>query len=107
VHQLFTELLDQATHASETHFLELKVMRNDNLEHLSDQGLNNLLQDEQLIVNNVLPDLRSLSTDFFHPIVLQDEHGGENLVLHVHAHILGLSFDHIVLEFFHKLVHER
>jgi hypothetical protein len=53
----------------------------DVLENNLDQGIDDLSEDEELVVNNTLPDLASLLLHRIDLIVPQDEHRGENLVL--------------------------
>jgi hypothetical protein len=77
-----------------------------NREDNANERLNNLLQDNQLIVNDLFPDLVGLHLHSLDWIILQDEHGGENLVLGVHVNILWLGLYDIILQFFDQLEHE-
>lgn len=60
VYQFLTELLDESTHATKSHFLQLWIRSLDDIEDLLDEGANDLTQDEELIIDDTLPNLASL-----------------------------------------------
>ena len=74
----------------------------DDVEDKLDQGVNDLSEDEQLVVDNTLPDLTGLGLNGIDLVVPQDEHRGEDLVLGFHRDVLRLRFNDVVLEFLDK-----
>jgi hypothetical protein len=69
----------------------------DDVENKLNQGVNDLSEDEQLVVNDTLPDLTGLGFNCIDLVVSQDEHRGEDLVLGFHRDVLRLRFDDVVL----------
>lgn len=74
VHKLFTELLYEASHAGKTHLLQLQVRALDDLEDDLDEGVDHLSQDEELVVDDALPDLAGLGLHCVDLIGPEDEH---------------------------------
>ena len=77
-----------------------------NVEDYFNERVDHLSEDEQLIVDDVLPDLASLGLDCIDLVVSQNKHGRENAVFRVHVDVLRLCLNDVVLEFFDQRVHQ-
>jgi len=60
VDEFFTELLNKTSHAIQAHILKFRGWELNDIEDNINECVNDLSEDENLIINEVLPDLTSL-----------------------------------------------
>ena len=78
IDELLAEFFDKATHAPESHLLQLCVRRLNDTKDLLDECLYDLAKDEKLVVYERLPDLTGLRFHSVDLIVPEYKHARED-----------------------------